>query len=133
MNCEVYPDDNYIIYINANNLYGWAMSQLLPYDEVKIDNDISIDKVLETNDDNYVGYIVECDLIFPDEIHDKLKEYPPAPEILTPDVNMMSEYQKELKKKLNITSKCSKLIPHLMEHKNYCIHYRNLIFINIRY
>jgi hypothetical protein len=26
-------------------------------------------------------------------------------------------------------SKCPKLIPHLYEHKNYCIHYRNLTFV----
>ena len=129
MNCDVYPDDNYIIYIDANNLYGWAMSQLLPYDEVKINNNVSIDEVLKTDDGNDVGYIVECDLKFPTKIHDKLKEYPPAPELLTPTIDMMSDYQKDLKQKLKITSKCSKLVPHLMEHKSYCIHYRNLKYL----
>ncbi len=120
---------NYIIYIDANNLYGWAMSEPLPYDEVKINNDISIDDVLKTNDESDTGYIVECDLIYPDEIHDLLKEYPPAPEILTPTEDMMSDFQKDLKKQLHITSKCSKLVPHLNEHKNYCIHYRNLKYL----
>ena len=32
---DIQPDDNYIIYLDANNLYGWAMSQNLPHDEVK--------------------------------------------------------------------------------------------------
>ena len=41
------------------------MSQLLPYDYVKIDNTISLDKVLKTADENNIGYIVECDLKFP--------------------------------------------------------------------
>ena len=39
----------------------------------------------------------------------------------------MSDFQKQLLHKNNLkVSKCPKLIPHLFEHKNYCIHYRNL-------
>ena len=38
--------------------------------------------------------IVECDLSFPAELHDKFKEYPPCPESLTPTTKWMSEYQK---------------------------------------
>ena len=52
-------ESNYITYLDANNLYGWAMSENLPYDEVKINKDITIDNVLITPDDNEVGYIVE--------------------------------------------------------------------------
>ena len=29
-------ESNYIMYLDANNLYGWAMSQHLPYDEIKM-------------------------------------------------------------------------------------------------
>ena len=32
-------ESNYLIYLDANNLYGWAMSENLPYDEVKIKKD----------------------------------------------------------------------------------------------
>lgn len=126
---DIQPDDNYIIYLDANNLYGWAMSQFLPYDGIEFKNDISIDEVLETPDENPWGYVVECDLIFPKEIHNKLKQFPPAPENLIPNDEWMSDYQLNLKKQLNIKSKCSKLIPHLFEHKNYCIHYRNLKYL----
>jgi hypothetical protein len=42
------------------------------------------------------------------------------------DTRYLCEYYQ---KENNIKSKCSKLIPHLYEHKNYCIHYRNLKFI----
>ena len=128
-NYDEKKESNYIIYLDANNLYGWAMSQHLPYDSIEINNNIKIEEVLETPDENEWGYIVECDLIFPKEIHNKLKEYPPAPEILTPKEEWMSDFQLDLKKKLNIKSKCPKLIPHLMEHKNYCIHYRNLKYL----
>ena len=33
---------NYILYLDANNLYGWAMSQLLPYENSKSDNSIKL-------------------------------------------------------------------------------------------
>ena len=128
-NYDETKESNYLIYLDANNLYGWAMSQYLPYDGIEINNDITIDEVLETPDDNKWGYIVECDLRFPKEIHDKLKQYPPAPEILIPKEEWMSDYQLNLKNKLNIKSKSSKLVPHLFEHKNYCIHYRNLKYL----
>jgi hypothetical protein len=133
--------ESYIIYLDANNLYGWAMSQCLPYDDVKIDKDITLVNVLATSDDSDIGYVVECDLRFPVELHDKFKEFPPCPETLTPNTKWMSEFQKGMLSRHNDTiSKklargedvdvgCNKLIPHLMEHKNYCIHYRNLKFI----
>ena len=63
--------ENYLMYWDANNLYGWAMSQYLPYTNVTINNDIPINKILETEDNSDVGYIVECDLELPPEIHDK--------------------------------------------------------------
>jgi len=125
------PED-YIIYLDANNLYGWAMSQSLPYKDLKFSN-ISLDEVLETSDENDEGYILEIDLRFPDEIHDKLKEFPPCPENVSPDLSWLSDFQKQLileknNNKMRI-SKCAKLIPHFHEHKNYCIHYRNLKYV----
>ena len=33
---------NYLINLDANNLDGWAMSENLPYEDVKIDNNINI-------------------------------------------------------------------------------------------
>ena len=53
----------------------------------------------------------------------------------------MSEFQKDMLRKHNpklgkkidekgdVDVGCAKLVPHLMEHKNYCIHYRNLKYI----
>ena len=34
-----------ILYFDANNLYGYSMSELLPYDEIKFDNDIKLDDI----------------------------------------------------------------------------------------
>jgi hypothetical protein len=122
--------ENYLMYWDANNLYGHAMSQSLPYKDLEFSN-VDISDVLNTSDDNDKGYILEVDLHIPEEIHDKLKEFPPCPEIMVPDVNMFSGYQKKLmmKNEIKISKKNTKLVPHLMDKKNYCIHYRNLKYV----
>lgn len=87
-------EENYILYEDANNLYGWAMCQPLPYDTVKFDNNVSLETILETPDDAAVGYIIEVDLTFPRELHDKFKEFPSCPETIVPDMELMSDFQK---------------------------------------
>ena len=129
MTCPEQPED-YLLYLDANNLYGWAMSQSLPYKDIKFDNQTSVETVLGTADDSETGYIIECDLVFPPELHDKFKEYPPCPENICPEVEWLSDFQKQLLDDKNMKAPtCEKLIPHLFEHKNYCIHYRNLKFV----
>ena len=98
--------ENYLLYLDANNLYGFAMVQPLPYSNIKFDA-VSIDDVLNTSDDNDVGYIVECDLIFPEEIHDLVKEFPPCPENTSPKLEWLSEFQIKV---LNKTTKIIRML-----------------------
>ena len=58
----------YITYLNANNLYGWAMSLYLPYSKFKWLNRKEIDKfdVNSIGESSTEGYIVEVDLEYPD-------------------------------------------------------------------
>ena len=51
-----------ILYVDANNLYGWAMSEYLPYDEFKCDRDVKLEKILNAPDDSDIGYFIEVDL-----------------------------------------------------------------------
>ena len=74
--------------------YGWAMSQALPYKDLKFDNDIKLEDILNTPDDSDVGYIVKCDFKFPEHLHDQFREFPPCPETLTPNMEWFSEFQK---------------------------------------
>ena len=137
-------DSSYITYVDANNLYGWAMVEALPYKDIKFEkvavsttsgsretpNDgITLDTILNTADDAETGYLVEADLEFPIELHDVFKQFPPCPESLTPNEEWFSDYQKEVKMQTNSTTSTKKLIPHLMKHEKYCLHYRNLKFI----
>ena len=48
----VESDEKKILYVDANNLYGWAMSESLPYDEINSDSNVEIEDILNTPDDS---------------------------------------------------------------------------------
>lgn len=97
---------SYLAYFDANNLYGWAMSQYLPEGGFEwVTPEINF-KVPDTCE---YGFILEVDLVYPSELHDLHSDLPLCPEnIITGD------------------SKETKLIPNLNNKTKYKIHYRNL-------
>ncbi len=68
---------NYLMYWDANNLYGWAMSEPLPHKPLNWNTKITLEDILATLDDNSVCNFVEVDLEYPVELHDNFKEFPP--------------------------------------------------------
>ena len=82
-NYDESKESSYITYVDANNLYGWAMVQSLPYKGIKFDNAITLEQILQTGDDDATGYIIEADLEFPRELHEKFRQFPPCPEAVT--------------------------------------------------
>ena len=115
-----------ILYIDANNLYGWAMSESLPYDEIKHDNNVNLEDILNTRDDSDIGYFVEVDLKYPDNIKERTKVFPFAPMNKKFNPDNFNDYMKEIKPD-NYTS-TKKLICDWSDKKNYLIHYRMLKF-----
>ena len=119
----------YIMYLDANNLYGWAMSQYLPnggfrWMTEKQINNINLSKYSENSKK---GLILEVDLAYPKELHDLHNDYPLAPEKVKVTENMLSEYCKNIAKKYKIsTGLVHKLIPTLSNKEKYVLHYRNL-------
>ena len=77
-------ESKYITYLNANNLYGWAMSQYLPYSGFKWLNkkEISDFCLNSVSENSSIGYILEVDLEYPSELHDLHNDYALAPEKL---------------------------------------------------
>ena len=61
------------MYWDANKLYGGAMCEYLPYKNLRINNDVSLEVVLNTSSDSDVGYIIECDLHAPKQKKRKIK------------------------------------------------------------
>ena len=119
----------YIMYLDANNLYGWAMSQYLPTGNFKwmTDKEISKKNLGKYELNSKEGLILEVDLEYPKELHDLHNDYPIAPEKVKVSKNMLSTYCKEIAEKYNISiGLVSKLIPTLRDKKEYVLHYRNL-------
>ena len=107
-NCNKTQPSTYIQYLDANNLYGWAMSQKLPTHGFKwMDIDIpSVIKLLEKKDTK-TGYIFEVDLEYPQSLWEEHNDYPLAPE----------------KIKIN---KVDKLVSTFLPKTYYTLHYKNL-------
>ena len=72
MTClDEYKESNFIAHLDANNLYGWAMSQYLPYGWFKWLNQKEIDRidVNSIGDNSPIGYKLEVDLEYLDEFN----------------------------------------------------------------
>ena len=125
---EKAPSKN-IMYLDANNLYGWAMSQYLPTGNFKW---LSQNQIEKTNLGKYTensnkGLILEVDLEYPQELHDLHNDYPLGPEKVKVAKDMLSDYCKKIADKFNISSGLvHKLIPTLNDKEKYILHYRNL-------
>ena len=135
--CKTYNYDpekptTFLVYLDANNLYGFALSQKLPtgdfiwYPENQFEKWTEKD-ILDFDTDGEFGEILEVDIHIPSELHDCFNDYPPAPERLEIDDSMWSPFQKECfpdyKKKPTV-----KLSPNLLDKTKYVVHMRNLQF-----
>ena len=117
--------NTHILYLDANNLYGWAMSQPLPTGGFQWvdDCDRLTETITEHPADSHEGYILEVDLEYPEELHNVHNAYPLAPERMVVKKEWMSEYQHEL---LDAGVEVEKLVPNLYNKNSYVLHYRNL-------
>ena len=92
----------YIQYLDANNLYGWAISQKLPVNGFKWVEDKSriIEEFMKNyNENNNKGYILEVDVKYPKKLHDLHSDLPFLPKRMKID-------------------KCKKLVCNLHNKKN---------------
>ncbi|XP_050064936.1 uncharacterized protein LOC126553866 [Aphis gossypii] len=99
---------SWLIYQDCNNLYGWAMSQHMPYGGFKW-VEPKLEGLNDLNDTSPIGRIYEVDITYPKELHDKHNDLPFLPQNGIP-----------------AGSKVKKLMATLQSKKNYIIHYRNL-------
>ncbi|KAJ4434487.1 hypothetical protein ANN_23049 [Periplaneta americana] len=75
-----------IYYVDANNLYGFAMSQKLPYGGFAwlTDEEIRHFDLQAVNDDSEIGYVLEVDIDYPNHLFEKHKELPFCAEFAKP-------------------------------------------------
>jgi len=97
----------FIQYLDANNLYGWAMSQPLPVSDFKWMSKSQTEKWEQFSNQEGCGCILEVDLEYPKKLHDLHNDHPLAPERIT-------------------VNRIEKLIPNLADKKKYILHCKNL-------
>ena len=100
-NYDPSKESKYIMYLDANNLYGYAMSQPLPTDGFRwMERD-------EIDNWRNIPCILEVDLKYPTKLHDLHNEYPLAAERLT-------------------IGRVEKLVPNLNDKTKYVVHHETL-------
>ncbi len=139
-----------LLYLDANNLYGWAMMQCLPTGNFKwmsatqIQTLMTLEKIRSIPADSKRGYILEVDMYLPEDCHEKLSDYPVAPEKKPVHGTQLSEYQRnilreeilssmkttpsqdDVEAKIDARKSCDKLILDYEPKRKYAVHYRNL-------
>ena len=103
-------DSSYLMYLDANNLYGWAMSQKLPingFNRVKKLSKFDKDFIKKYDENSNKGYILEVDVEYPKNVFNLHSDLPFLPE----------------RKK---TDKCKKLVCNIHNKENYAVHIRAL-------
>ena len=121
---------NYITYLDANNLYGWAMSLPLPKKGFHWKRVMPTEEqIMKMKWNSKKGWILEVDLEYPSNLHDFHNDYPLAPEKKTIKPEQMSEYQHLLMAEHKLTPpNTEKLLLTLEDKEKYVVHYRNLQF-----
>ena len=102
----------YLMYLDANNLYGGAMSEKLPTHGFKWLSSGEMEKLFNNRVVqvwNKNPCILEVDLEYPKNLHDLHNDYPFCPE------------------RVECKNGVEKLIPNLRDKTKYIIHYKNLI------
>ena len=96
---------SYIQYLDANNLYGWAMSKNLPVNGFKWldNNEINEEFIKDYNENDNKGYILEVDIKYLKKLHE-----------LHSDLLFLPERME--------INKCKKLVCNLYNKKKYVVH-----------
>ena len=122
-------ESKFIMYLDANNLYGWAMSQYLPYSRFKWLNREEINRfdANSIGENSFNGYILEVAVEYPDELHELHNDYPLATEKLEISHNILSNYCNSIANKYDVkVGGVNKLVPNLGNKSKYVFHYRNI-------
>ena len=105
-NYDKNKESSFLMYVDANNLYGYAMSKKLPVDSFKWVDDLSIfteDFIKNYDEESDIGYLFVVDVEYPKNLHMLHSDLPFLPERMKID-------------------KCNKLVCNLNDKENYPVH-----------
>ena len=120
-------DVSAIIYIDANNLYGGIILQYpLPLKNFEQVENVTLADIMEVDDEGEIGYILEVDLEYPEELHDKHADFPLISNKENIDPLELGSFQTETRNALKLPApQTSKLRQTLHPKQKYVVHYRN--------
>ena len=98
-----------ISYLDVNNFYGWPMSGYLPYGGFKWLKNVDNFDVNLISEKSRIGYILEVNLKYPEELHKLHNDNPLAPEKLAIPYDMLSDYRKKIADEYGIKSDWMKI------------------------
>ena len=103
------------------------MSEYLPFGRFKWLKHVDGFDVMSVSEKSPIGYFLQVDLEYPDELHELHNNYPLAPEKLAVSSDMLSKYCKEISDKYEIKiGDVKKLIPNLDNKTKFVLHHKNL-------
>ena len=115
--------NSYIIYLDANNLYGGAMCEYLPTSNFEWNNDEwTKEKILQLEDDGDIGYLFSVNISLDKSLHSHFNNYPLFPESLAIKSRELNLWQQENYKE----SDTKKLCLTFHDKKDYVVNYRYL-------
>ena len=99
----------------------------LPYEVFEWLKNVDEFDVMSISEKSPIGYFLEVDLEYPDELYELHNDYPLAPEKLAVSRDMLSKSSKKIADKYGIkVGDVKKLIPNIGNKTNYVVHYRKL-------
>ena len=127
---------SHLLYLDANNLYGWAMCKRLPWKNYQWNEELTqmpikdaVARIMKINNaTDEIGYTFKVDLQYPKELHEADNDYPVAVERMKVS-KMISPYIQALGESINHkVGECEKLIANLYDKKEYVVSGDNLRF-----
>ena len=111
-----------IWYIDANNLYGYAMMQRLPYKDFQFTT-TTLDVILNTPDDSDHGYYIVCDIDYTNECKERTEQL-----ALMPNKRKIKDNESGYRQREKSKARTEKLILDQNNKTEYMVHYRMLKF-----
>ena len=127
--CDRYignSDGKTIWYIDANNLYGYAMMQKLPYKDFQFTTTTTtttLDTIINTPDDSDHGYYIVCDIDYTNECKERTEQL-----ALMPNKRKINDNELGYRERDGGKARSEKLILEQNNQTEYMVHYRMLKF-----
>ena len=117
-------DGKTIWYIDANNLYGYAMMQKLLYKDFEFNTTTTtLDVILNTPDDSDRGYYIVCDINYTNECKERTEQL-----ALMPNKRKINDNELGYRQRDKSKARSEKLILDQNNKTEYMVHYRMLKF-----